>query len=220
MSITILTMTAEDQALIHATCNSDASIMMRDDVVMKERTSTQDVACNLNFWFLGIGFTLIFAALFSKTWRLNRIIKASSHFKKVTITVKDVALPLFAMLATVVAVLLTWTLHDPLKYIPKQHSGTDEWNRPISCYGECTSKHATIYVAALLLVACFSLAMALVQAYQTREYRTSFNESNYIGIATVSIRKYHWHSRSTLAFHLSAFLKFDVYPLISLCVLF
>ena len=189
MSTTILTLTVEDQDIIQASCKSDASIIISDDM-KKGMSSAQDVACNLNVWFLSIGFTLIFAALFSKTWRLNRIIRASSHFKKVTITVKDVLLPLFAMLAVVVAVLLSWTLHDPLKYIPKQHSGTDEWNRPISCYGECSSKHSTIYTVVLLLVACFSLTMAIGQAYQTREYRTSFNESNYIGIATVSIRKY------------------------------
>jgi hypothetical protein len=189
MSATIVTLTAEDQDLISATC--EASITA-DSTISDQKGSiaAKNAACNLNFYFLAIGFTLIFAALFSKSWRLNRIIKASKKFKKVTITVKDVMLPLFAMLAAIVAVLMSWTLHDPLKYIPKTHSGTDEWNRPISCYGVCDSKFATIYAVIIFLVAFFSLTMALVQAYQTRTYRTAFNESNYIGIATVSICKF------------------------------
>ena len=186
MSSTILTLTVEDQNLIRTTCNASSTI---DDHIENNK-AVKNAACNLNFYFLSIGFTLIFAALFSKSWRLNRIIKASKQFKKVTITVKDVLLPLFALLAAVIAVLMSWTLHDPLKYISKTHSGTDEWNRPISCYGICDSKFAMVYASVIFVVALLSLIMALVEAYQTRSYRTAFNESNYIGIVTVSICKF------------------------------
>ena len=189
MGTTIITLTFEDQNAVRETCGiPDGS----KDGSSSGVISGENVACNLNFWCLSIGFTLIFAALFSKTWRLNKIIVASRQFKKVTITVKDVLLPLFSMLVAVVAVLLSWTLHDPLKYIPKKNPGTDEWNRPNSCYGVCGSKYATVYAIVIFLVAFFSLIMALVQAYQTRNYRTDFNESYHIGIATVSICE--WNS--------------------------
>ena len=183
MSAAIVSLTFEDQNAVQETCGISGN--SRDD--SGGVRTVENVACNLNLWFLAVGFTLIFAALFSKTWRLNRIIKASRQFKRVTITVKDVLLPLFAMLVAVVAVLLSWTLHDPLNYISKKHPGTDEWNRPNSCYGVCGSRFAIAYAIIIFLVAFFSLIMALVQAYQTRNYRTEFDESNYIGIATVLI---------------------------------
>ena len=44
------------------------------------------------------GFSLTFAALFSKVWRLNRLMKKAASFRRVTVTVRDVMLPLVALL--------------------------------------------------------------------------------------------------------------------------
>jgi hypothetical protein len=166
MSATILTLTIDNQHYSTQTCT---------------------VACNLNIWFLATGFTLVFAALFSKSWRLNRIIKESTKLERARITVKDVLLPLVALLGANIAVLLSWTIHAHLKYVAKIHDGTDAWNRPMSYYGVCDSEFSEYYASAMFLVAFCPLLMALIQAYETRTFRTAFNESSYIGIVTVCI---------------------------------
>lgn len=63
-------------------------------------TSTEgaSVACMTTPWMVAIGFSLTFAALFSKVWRLNRLMKKAASFRRVTVTVRDVMLPLVALL--------------------------------------------------------------------------------------------------------------------------
>ena len=171
MSATIITLTIDGQ---HGEC---------------ERSTRCDIACNLNVWFLTTGFTLVFTALFSKSWRLNKIIQASHKLKRVTIKIKDVLHPLVVLLIANTTILLSWTLHGRLKKVTKIHPGTDAWDRPISYYSLCDSDYVIYYSTALFLVAFVSLLMALVQAYKSRQFRTAFDESNYIGIVTVCIRE-------------------------------
>ena len=58
----------------------------------------------------------------------------------------------------------------------------------MSYYGVCDSEFSEYYASAMFLVAfCPLLIMALIQAYETRTFRTAFNESSYIGIVTVCI---------------------------------
>ena len=45
-----------------------------------------------------VGFSLTFAALFSKVWRLNRLMKSAASFRRVKVTTGDVMLPLVALL--------------------------------------------------------------------------------------------------------------------------
>lgn len=49
-----------------------------------------DIACMSSPWLINIGFTISFSALFSKTWRLNKIM-LSKQIRKMTVTEKDVS---------------------------------------------------------------------------------------------------------------------------------
>jgi gamma-aminobutyric acid type B receptor len=148
------------------------------------------LACTLDVWFLSIGFTVIFAALYSKAWRVNKIMRESSRFKRVKIMPKDVILPFVMLLIANVAILLTWTIQDRHYYSRSAHPGTDDWNRDFSFYGRCTSLHAEIYYPLILAVNLIALVMALYETYKTRKLRTEFNESAYIGIVFICIRKF------------------------------
>jgi gamma-aminobutyric acid type B receptor len=149
-----------------------------------------NIACNLNVWLLSVGFTIIFAALYSKARRINIISKESSRLRRVTVMPKDVILPFFLLLMVNVVILITWMIHDPREYKRSVHPGTDDWNREFSFYGRCISLHAEIYFSLILVVNMIALILALYETYKTRNLRTEFDESAYIGIVFICIRKF------------------------------
>lgn len=156
----------------------------------KQSLASCRIACILNHWFLSVGFTIIFAALYSKARRINIIMKESTRFKRVKVMPKDVILPFVLLLTTNIIILITWTIHDPKQYAMYAHEGTDDWNRQFSFYGRCTSQHATIYYASLLVVNMVALILALYETYKTRNLRTEFNESIYILVVFVCMCKF------------------------------
>ena len=160
--------------------------------------ATMDRACMTTPWLLSLGFTLTFAALFSKTWRINQIFRNAQKFRRVVVTTKDVLLPLVILLVLNVAVLITWTIQAPLVYVRKAHEGTDPWNRVISTYGTCQveedhSSDGSLLqndvLAYLILLAAINfgcLLMANYQAYAARSVQTEYSESKYIAFIMAS----------------------------------
>ena len=66
-----------------------------DSVVSTEGAS---IACMVTPWMVVIGFSLTFAALFFKVWRLNLLMKSAASFRRVTVTSGDVLHPLVFLL--------------------------------------------------------------------------------------------------------------------------
>jgi len=151
-----------------------------------------DIACMSVPWLMSIGFTTTFSALFSKTWRVNKIFHNPSRFSRIKVTPKDVIGPYLALLCVNVIVLACWTAIAPLVYDRFYHAGTDSWNRPISSYGLCHSGGDAKggfapYLIIIAVVNVGVLVLANMQAYQARSIRTEFSESKYINIIMASM---------------------------------
>lgn len=134
-------------------------------------------------WVSCCGFTIVFSALFAKTFRITRILRAAMTFQRVTVTKKDVLLPMVILLSLNVLVLTLWTALDPLSYIRQDNPGTDGWNRTISTFGACRSRNALPYLLPLVFINLFCLGIANWQAYLARKIKSEFAESKYIGLA-------------------------------------
>jgi hypothetical protein len=149
------------------------------------------IACNVTPWLLTQGFVLVFSALFSKLWRVNRLVRLAQRFSKEKITTtRDVMLPFIFMTSANLIILACWTAIAPLEFVRLEHEGTDPWNRVISTYGQCTSeagKSSAPYVTALCLLNFGALVIANFQAYKNRDIRTEFSESKYIAIVLASM---------------------------------
>lgn len=65
-----------------------------------EHSSTHgcDIACMAFPWLASCGFCIAFSALFTKTHRINMILKAASSFKRIKVTPSDVIIPMVALL--------------------------------------------------------------------------------------------------------------------------
>lgn len=157
-----------------------------------EPEDTCVMACVSSIWLLSIGFTTVFSALFSKTWRINKIWHNPIGFNRVTVTARDVMGPFFALLLTNIITLSLMTALAPLEFVRQPHAGTDDWNRVISTYGTCksTTAHwggAIPYYVALLVINMSALIFANIQAYEARSIQSEFSESHYIAIAMASM---------------------------------
>lgn len=151
------------------------------------------IACMAVPWLLFIGFVTAFSALFSKIWRVNKILHSPNRFKRITVTEKDVLAPFAVLMTANLITLICWTAINPLTYERLASSGTDHWNRVYkSFYGSCVSSTDAAgghlpYVIILVLVNCIAVAIANIQAYRARKIEVELSESKYIALATASM---------------------------------
>lgn len=136
------------------------------------------IACQSVPWLICNGFSIAFASILSKTLRINKIFHNPS-IKRIKITARDVAKPIFASLALNVLVLSLWTGLSPL-YWSREVTAVDEFNRAVTTNGFCTSEGFLPYVITLVIGNVGLLALALYQVYNARSLSTEFAESEYI----------------------------------------
>ena len=151
-----------------------------------------NIACMSIPWMASAGFTLVFSALFSKTWRVNKLFHNPNRFQRMKVKEKDVIMPLVVLMVANAIVLACWTALNPLQYVRVENSGTDLWNRPTSSYGLCRStaksKGGSIpYLVLIGVINLGALVFAIVQAYRARDIQTEFSESKYVMIVFASI---------------------------------
>ena len=140
------------------------------------------------FWLVSVGFCLTFTALFSKLWRVNRVMKNAKGFRKVKITWTDVIVPGAIILGCNIVVLTVWTIMSPMIWEIKtvQYDG---FGRPKVQIGSCTAQegNALAYIGSLLAIDGVAILITLWQAYEARHITTDLSESKYIGLAVVAI---------------------------------
>eukprot|EP00977_Amphora_coffeiformis_P009575 scaffold2205_cov167-Amphora_coffeaeformis.AAC.1 len=148
-------------------------------------------------WLSFTGFTIVFSALFAKTWRVNRIYfrhrqggSQSSRERATVPPMSSMLKPFATLLACNWAILLAWTLWDPLEYRRMEHEGTDYWNRVLSTYGACRSSHeegALVYLVPLSILNLAVLLLSGWQAFRARNVASEFSEATYIALTIVSL---------------------------------
>mmetsp|Transcript_2616 Transcript_2616/g.4985 ORF Transcript_2616/g.4985 Transcript_2616/m.4985 type:complete len:822 (-) Transcript_2616:71-2536(-) len=148
---------------------------------------TMDKMCMSIPWLASLGFTIMFAALFSKIWRINKIFKNPHPYSRMKVTGRDICVPFLILLSLNLINLAVWTAVAPLEFSREHHLGTDGWNRYISYYGTCTSPDATPFIVLLALINVSAVVLANWQAYEARSIQSEFAESKYIAIAMVAV---------------------------------
>ena len=153
-------------------------------------------------WLTFCGFTIIFTALFAKTWRVNQLFQAQRTFQRITVSYKEVGYIFVLLFGSNVIVLLCWTILNPLEYVRKDGEGLDAWGRIISTYGTCEAisgdhnnedgsasspSSSRPYLIVLGLINVGVLGIANWQAYAARKIEVELSESQYISIAVGSL---------------------------------
>jgi len=138
-------------------------------------------------WLAFTGFSIVFSALFAKTWRINRLVERSDMFGRVKVDVIDVLGPFGLIMLCNIIVLTVWTVVDPLVYTRSWDEGTDFWNREISSSGSCECENAAAYLVPLGLINAAVVSIAVWQAIRARNIKSEFSESKYIGLSVFSM---------------------------------
>ena len=146
-----------------------------------------DAACMMAPWFAGMGFAIIFGALFAKILRIKFMLDHASGHKRKAVEVKDVVLTMFVIMFVEAAVLLAWTLADPMQW-HREIILTDADDFVLQSVGSCQSEKTGIaFYAPLTAVNALGLVYALWLCYVTRLVPSDFAEGRWITISVVSI---------------------------------
>ena len=161
-----------------------------DDGISFTNQSILDASCSMTPWFFSLGFTMTFAALFSKLWRINQVLNVNhSSFRRVTIKVTDVLKP-FAVLSLCNMVILTvWQFGGDRPEWVRVVTERNRFDQAVSSSGAC-SNHGTSsipYLISLIVVNGIALLLACYQAYIGRNVQTELNESKFIGMTMICI---------------------------------
>jgi len=140
-------------------------------------------ACMAFPWLVSIGFTTSFAALFSKIWRVVRVMKSSMAMRRVEVKYTDVLGPFVVLLTMNLVLLLVWTILDPMKYERTYSPQT------LESVGSCQSSgNVWKYCVSFIFVINFiAIIAANVLAYKGRNIGSDFVESKWIMLCTASI---------------------------------
>jgi hypothetical protein len=151
-------------------------------------TKQYGIAICMSIPWLGFtGFALVFTALFSKMWRINKIFDKAKPHTKTQVDATDVLGPLAILLTLNSVVLICWTLLDPLTFTRTELEGTDYWNRVLATTGQCRSDQVAAYLVPLVAINFSALVSACWQAFQARDITSDFAESKYIALSLASI---------------------------------
>jgi hypothetical protein len=143
-------------------------------------STVPDAVCMMTPWFLSIGFSICFAALFSKLMRINSIQRASKKMRRVVIKPYMVLKPFLFMLLLNLIILVTWTAVSPLKYDPTPLDDLDRFGRLKAYTWSCDSDNALWFRIVIGLVNIAAVAVTAYQSYICRNTKMAYNESSYI----------------------------------------
>jgi hypothetical protein len=155
-----------------------------------------DIACMATVWMLSLGFVTAFSALFSKTWRLNKLFSHGNRFRRIEVKARDVMYPFFILAVLNISFLTLWTIGAPITWTRVSVANFDAYGRSVESYGTCsmysgegTTEKAIqkTSLACILLVNIFALVVANYQCYKARNLPTDYNESFYIALANAAM---------------------------------
>ena len=133
-------------------------------------------------WLLSMGVCIVFSALFSKLWRLNRLL--NTGFRRFTLKEKDVILPGAIMFILNIITLTVWTIVSPLQWERVPVNG-----QPWNTVGICRSKNEAVETGSLTALGLINLGALILscwQAYQARNHSDELSEAKGIGFAMFS----------------------------------
>eukprot|EP00978_Attheya_sp_CCMP212_P029574 scaffold105445_cov43-Attheya_sp.AAC.1 len=151
----------------------------------------QNNSCMATPWLLVLGFSCTFAALFSKTWRINQIFNCpDGNYARVVVKETDVLIPFCALMTTNIIIMALWTALNPLVNTINSKAGTDLWGRTISTYYACEPVNedgAWVFLVPLGLINIGVLLVAFWQSFRARSITSEFSETRYINLVMMSL---------------------------------
>jgi gamma-aminobutyric acid type B receptor len=132
--------------------------------------------CSAFPWFFVIGYLVMYSAIFSKLWRLSKLLS----MRRRVVGVKQVLVPFCFIMAASVVVLIVWQVVDPYVWIR-----TEINDDPLETFGECSSRDRADdgilpYIIPLWLLFFVITSMTAVVAWRMKDVQAELSESKWI----------------------------------------
>lgn len=143
--------------------------------------------CTSAMWIFHLGYNLLFAALFCKTWRVSKI-AANTQLKRVKIPDKFLYRVIGSVMAFVLVYLSVWTAVDaPTKINVLTSSEKNSHGVIVNQYADVCSYGHLAWPLTMYLLEIVGLLFGVVLAWQTKEVHEVFAESRHIALAIYNI---------------------------------
>ena len=147
-----------------------------------------DFACMATPWLLVLGFSTAFSALFTKTWRINRLFQHAVELNRANVKATDVLGPFLLLTLTNVGLLTAWTLEAPLEWTRTDDlDDVDQFGRPRSSFGACSGEGSRPIWLTLVAFNFLMVVFANYQSYLGRNIPSDFNESYFVALSMASL---------------------------------
>jgi hypothetical protein len=90
-------------------------------------------------WMVSLGFVTAFSALFSKTWRLNKLFSHGNAFRRAEVRARDVMYPFIILAVLNISFLTLWTVGAPMTWTRVSVPNFDAFGRSVESYGACST---------------------------------------------------------------------------------
>lgn len=127
-------------------------------------------------WLFVLGYLTMYCALFSKLWRLTKLLS----MRRQVVGVQNVLLPFLAVIGSTLIVLTVWQIIAPLQWVRTEISNDDE---PVVTYGECQveENYSSLYfVIPLVILIAGVIITTGYFAWKLKEIQTDLAESRWI----------------------------------------
>ncbi|CAB9505002.1 Gamma-aminobutyric acid (GABA) B receptor [Seminavis robusta] len=153
---------------------------------LQEPTENLGAACMSSLWLSSVGFVVGFSALFSKTWRVNRLFNNAQRFRRHTI---DVLVPFLVLSSINVIILVAMTIVAPLQWTRQFTDSLDPYGRPLESYGSCTASNDNTkwFLLPLLAINFFAVLLSNIQIFLSRNLPRNLNESKEVAFSMLML---------------------------------
>jgi len=134
-------------------------------------TNSLSVACSLTPWFFIIGQILMVSCMWSKLWRINKVMQ----FRRQKVTIRAAMTPIFVILIIALVILISWSVVDPWVW---ERVKTQDY--PLETYGVCTCNNFWAWFGPLISLVVFSSIMVLYYAYKSLDISEELGDSRAI----------------------------------------
>jgi gamma-aminobutyric acid type B receptor len=130
-------------------------------------------ACMAVPWLFCSGYLITYGALFSKLWRINRVLQ----LRRQAIMIKQVVWPSLVLLFIALLILGLWTGLDPMQWV------REETNKVTGeSIGQCQSDDMVAFVIPLITVMLIPTVLTAYMAWCTKDVDEEFSETRWIFI--------------------------------------
>lgn len=130
-----------------------------------------DRLCTTLPWLFTLGQVIVYSALFTKLWRINKVLQ----FARRTVKISHVAWPMAVFICGTLLILTLWTVQDPLQW---ERMEIDDLTG--ESIGECKSDNAIPYIVPLVVSVAIPASLTCLMAWKTSDVDSAYSEGSWI----------------------------------------